>query len=129
MEDYRDDVRKNEGKKIEGSGWFSMNYFMYAGLVIGGLFTLFVIIRIAWSIFVNSYPGVGVGLNLLKLPGKAAAKGLSEVLEGGEYFKGLLKEEKELEEQVKEKILDMFKRAQVEKQSRDTQSVIKRITN
>jgi hypothetical protein len=129
LDKYREDVRKNEGKKIEGTGWFQMNYFLYMGLVIGSLCFLVIVIRIAWSIFINSYPGVGVGMNILKLPGKAAAKGLSEVLEGGEYYKNLVKAENDLEERVKEKVLALFRRAQIEKQSRDTQSVIKRITN
>ena len=129
LADYRDDVSENVGKKIEGTGKIQMGYFTYAGLVLGGIALLVILIRVGLSVAANMYPGVGVGLNMLKLPGRAVAKGLSEVLEGGEHFKDLLVEEKKLEDQAKNIVLDLFKRAQVEKQSRDTQSIIKQVTN
>ena len=129
LEEYREDNRALEGKKIEGTGKISMPWIVYVALVVGGLAFLWFVIKIGIAVASNMYPGVGVGLNMLKVPGRQAAKSLSEVLEGGEHFKELVKTASELEDDIKDQVLALFKRAQVEKQSRDVQKVIKNITS
>ncbi len=128
IQDYRESVQPLEGKKIEGTGKVQINYFVWIGLIVGGGFVLFNVIKIALNVASTMNPAVGMGMNVAKIPAKQVAKGFSEMVEGGEHFKDLVKEKIE-EADIQEKVLDLFSRAHKEKQSRDVQGVIKNITS
>lgn len=122
LDDYRDNVKPLEGKKIEGTGFIQMGYFTYLGILIGLAF----LIKFAYNIFGTLYPPVGAAGQLLKVPAKIVARGFSEVIEGGEHF--LSKVDHEFEPAVAAKISAMFKSSHMEKQSRDVQTIVDTIT-
>ena len=64
---------------------------------------------------------VSAGAGLLR-------RGFSEVVEAGEKFKDLVSKKVE-DPAMQQHILDLFRRAHLETQSRDVQTVIKQLTN
>lgn len=124
IDDYRNDVEKNVGKKIEGSGAFQIGYFSYVALI-GGLFAaVFVVLKIIASV----NPPVAVGMKVAQMGGKFVAKGFSELVDAGEHFKDMVAESTAATF-TKEEIIKLFSTAHAAKQSRDTQDVIKSLTN
>jgi hypothetical protein len=117
----------NAGKKIEGTGFLQVPYFLW----IGGLIVIGLIAWTALKAFLTvaaaANPGVAVGLGVAKVGGAAASKALGEVILGGEAFLKAAKDK--LEPEIAEKVKELFVQHQERKQSPDTQRLIDQLTN
>lgn len=118
----RDD--KYAGKKIEGTGLFSLGYFTYIGLIL-------LVLVLAWTalkIYGVANPIVGAGTSLVgRVSSSVLSRAVSEISAGGEAFKDYLTTS-DLSKDVQSKVLDMFSRAHVEAQSVDVQNVVRTLT-
>jgi len=130
MDEFKKDNNENVGKKIEGTGFFQVPYFVYLGgfLVLG--FIGFIILSVLWT-FVKmmgiSNPPVQLGVSAAQLSANFLKRSLSEVIKGGEQFKDNLVgavEDPELQAKIKE----LFRIEQERAQSNDTQGLIKSLT-
>lgn len=124
LEKFSDKVDKDVGKKIEGTGFFRIPYFVY-------IFGIVLIIFLAWTalkIYGSINPVVGIGTNIFGRIGSAArTRAMTELAEGGEAFKQYLSDSG-IADSVKSHVLDLFSRAHKENQSRDTQKIIGTLT-
>lgn len=124
IEDYRQDVQQDVGKKIEGTGLFQIGYFTQWGIVLGILALLWTALKIYG--LVN--PAVGLGTNLVgRIGSSILSRGLSEVVAGGERFKAYL-ESSAVTAEVKAYVQDLFQRAHMEAQSQDVQAIVTDLT-
>lgn len=127
LEDFRDKNDENKGKKIEGSGVFQIGYFANLLMLVIVGFLIWIAIKIV-GLF---YPVVSVGTRVIE--GSAAAtsklvgKGFGEMVEGGELFKKWISEEIQ-DPATQAKVKELFASAHKEKQSRDVQDVIEKLT-
>lgn len=116
---------KNEGKKIEGTGWLSVPYFVWTGGALLLIFFGFIALKVALSFVSMANPGVAVGMRVAKVGGRAVSRAFSEVLEGGEAFKRRVQEKLP---DVSEQVLELFREMQERRQSTETQKMIKELT-
>ena len=128
LEEFREGNNKNEGRKIEGSGLLSIGYFTQ-------FIVLAFILCLAWvaiKIVGLFNPAVSVGSQVLSggLRGvsKIVSSGFGQIISAGEVFKDRIEQEIE-DPYVRDKILDLFKRSHMEKQSPEVQDVIKKLTS
>lgn len=124
LDDFKKDNNENSGKKIEGTGLFQIGYFSMWAIIIGGV----LLIGVALKIYGMVNPVVGVGVNAVGRVSSAVLKrGISEVAQGGEWFKEYVEEQgKEL--LSKKEVMDLFSRAHTEAQSRDVQTLVEGLT-
>lgn len=112
------------GKKIEGTGFIRIPYFVYIGSII-------LVIFLAWTalkIYGSMNPVVGLGTNIVgRLSSKTVASIASQVTKGGEVFKEELSNSG-LEQAVKDKVLEIFANAHSKVQDKSTQDVVKSLT-
>jgi len=121
---YAKHTDKDAGKKIEGTGFIRIPYFVYIGCIALVLFLIWTGLKIYGSI----NPAVGLGVNSVGRIGSAVlSRGFSEVVKGGEDFKDAIKNS-ELTAEVKAKILDTFQRHSMQSQSQDVQKVVQTLT-
>ncbi len=128
LEEYREEVAKNEGKKIEGSGLFSIPYFVYVGIVGGIILFVWIIVRafISYASIMN--PPLGVGLKVAQISGKAVKQGFHQLLIGGEQFKNRIKKVFGDNTDTTNQILELFRDEQMRAQSPEIQETIKELT-
>lgn len=124
VEDFKKDNNENAGKKIEGTGLFSIGYFtMWGGILAAGA-----IIWFGLKIYGTVNPIVGIGTNVVgRVSSAMLKKGLTEITEGGEWFKEAISEAKQ-ETFSKDEVKALFQRWHAEAQSRDTQKLIEQLT-
>jgi len=124
LEKYRNRVAKDVGKDIEGTGLIQLPYLIFIGII-------FFILVVGWTILkivALSNPGLSAGIKVVEVGGKATAKIASELVEAGEEFKNRVRK-KVADPKTQELVLELFRGAHLEKQSRGTQDVIKKLTN
>lgn len=125
VEGFKQDNNENAGKKIEGTGIFQVGYFSMWLWIIGILFVLWCALKVYGLI----NPVVGLGTNIVgRVSSSVLRKSVAEISEGGEWFKEYLKESG-IADDTKKLVLDLFVRAHQEAQSRDTQTLVERLTN
>lgn len=124
---YRDRTAPMVGKKIEGTGWLQVPYFIWVGGVL-------LLVWLGWHavrVFGMLYPPVGVGVAGLqavgRVPAKVVAKGFNQLVKGGEEFKAALKEA-DVDDKVRDFVLDLFRRHQMQVQDGDVQNLIRSAT-
>jgi hypothetical protein len=80
VEDYRQDAARDVGKKIEGTGWLKIPYFLNAALVVGIPLVLFWLAKIALNIW---SPAVG-GMfgRVVRVGADTVRRGFSQTLTG-----------------------------------------------
>ena len=124
IEDYRNDIKADVGKKIEGTGRIQIGYFTQWVLIIG--FVLLVWAGLKVYGLIN--PAVGLGVNLVGRVGSSIlSRGVAEIVAGGERFKNYLKASG-LSREVQDRVADLFRRAQMEAQSQDVQAIVTDLT-
>lgn len=128
LEAFRKENDQNIGKKIEGSGVFQIGYFPFLALI----GCLLVVLWMGLKMVSLLSPEVSIGTRILGggIRGvfSLAKKGFSEVVEGGEAFKKKV-DIAFADPATREKIKELFTQAQKEKQSRDVQEAIQKLTN
>lgn len=122
----------NEGKKIEGTGFLQVPYFIWLGgaLLLG--FVGLIVISVLWTflkIYALSNPPLALGLNAVSAGGKVASGAVSQLISGGQKFKRWLGSEvPELTADTQAKILDLFNSAHKESQDQLTRRVVDELT-
>lgn len=129
LDDYRADNRELEGKKIEGTGLLQVPYFVWlGGVLVFGFFAL-IALKVVAALAGAANPMVGAGLGAVKIGAGAVGKALTGVVKGGEKFKDNLSKMSDLPNDVRDKVLDLFRAAHAEKQDEDTKDLIWKLTN
>jgi hypothetical protein len=127
IEDFKKDNNENAGKKIEGTGFLSVPYFVWIGGIALILLVAFFIGKAALSAYAVVNPGAAIGLNVVNAGQAVLAKGFSQIVAGGEAFKDWV--EKEVQDSgLKEKILHAFQSNQMKSQDQEVQNVVAAIT-
>lgn len=115
------------GKKIEGTGFLQIPYFVY----IGGIFVIgwiiWMVLRAVTTAAAGANPAVAVGLKAAQVGGRALSRGFSQLVKGGEQFKDEVKKEFS-DAEVQEKVLKLFRASHQTSQDADVQSLIKNLT-
>lgn len=130
LDEFRADNDKNIGKKIEGTGWLQVPYFIWLGgfLVVG--FVGFILLGVAWS-FVKMYamsnPPVQLGVNAVQLGSNFLKKAVGEIAKGGERFKQAVEREVE-DPALQARIKNLFRVEHERAQSSEVQELVKQIT-
>lgn len=127
IDDFKKGNNENEGKKIEGTGLFQVSYFAWVGGILALLALIYFAGKIALSIAAIANPGAAIGLNVVNGIGAVAAKGFSQLIRGGENFKDWVSREVK-DADVKQKILDGFRIAQMQSQDEDVQNTVRAVT-
>ena len=124
IEKYAGRVAPLVGKKIEGTGFIRIPYFVY----IGGILLIVFLAWTALKIYGSMNPIVGLGTNVVgRLSSKAVAGIASQVTKGGEVFKEEVANS-EFTSDVKAKVLELFQHAHEKTQDQSTQEVVKALT-
>lgn len=126
VEDYRQDVAPDVGKKIEGTGVIQLGYFTNLLFIGGGLLALWVVGKIVLSIYA---PGVsGVVGQVAKVP-LSTLKGLAEqTVKGVEGFKAQLGS-LGLESKLEASIRSLLRSELEKKQDQQVQKVARELTD
>jgi hypothetical protein len=135
VESFKQDNNENTGKKIEGTGFLQIPYFVYVGLIALVVFVGWHLAHTALSVaqvagVANPAVGAGatVGLGAMNVTSALAGKAVSQMAKGGELFKEWLKKETQLAPGQVEKILDAFRTSHQQVQDQDVQEVVKTVT-
>lgn len=130
VNEFKAESNENVGKKIEGTGFLQIPYFVYLLIVGAMVFVGLVVGGILWTIFkmyAASNPPVQLGMNAVQLGAGFLKRALKETVEGGEKFKQeVLKHV--ADPALQAKVKEVFRIEQERTQSRDTQEVVKAMT-
>ncbi len=128
---YREKTEPLVGKKIEGSGIFSIPYVVWVAMVGGLVLILYIVIRaVIQALAISSGTSVPVQIGLKTATGvgnKLVKAGFSQVIHGVESFKDYIKTTEQATFS-KEEVLDLVREHQERKQSPEVQNVIKELT-
>jgi len=130
LDEFKSDNDKNAGKKIEGTGWLQVPYFIWLGgfLVVG--FVGLIVLGVAWS-FVKMYamsnPPVQLGVNAVQMGANFLKKAVGEIAKGGEKFKRAVEREVQ-DPALQAKIKELFRVEHERAQSSEVQELVKAIT-
>jgi hypothetical protein len=125
VEDYRESVAKDVGKKIEGTGLLRIPYFLNAALWLGGLAALYFVGRIALNIF---FPAIGGLFGKAERVGAGlAAKFASQTMRGIEEAKKEI-DALDLDDKTKALVKSALRNNLMKAQDEDSQQLAKRLT-
>lgn len=128
IEAFKQESDKNAGKKIEGTGLISIPYFAYVGVIGLLIFVFWHLAKTALTVASAANPGAAVAVGGMNVAGSVAAKGVAQLVAGGEEFKAWV--EKEVSDAgLKQKILDAFTSAHKTAQDGDVQAIVKPLVN
>lgn len=117
---------ENAGKKIEGSGFLQIPYFIYLGGVLAVGWIIWMVLKTISNAAAAANPGVAVGLKVAQVGGKVLSRGFSQLIKGGQQFKEKIEEQIE-DPAVREKVLDTFRAAHQINQDSDVQTLIQKL--
>jgi hypothetical protein len=130
LDSFRDKNDENIGKKIEGTGFLQIPYFVWLLMVVVVGFVGLILLGIGWSflkMFAMSNPPVALGVNAVAMGGKLTARAVSQLIKGGEAFKdalGGVVSDPALLERVKE----LFRTSHKAAQDEHLQDAVKELT-
>ena len=132
IQSYRSEVRENEGKKIEGSGVFQVNYFVWLLIVGGGLLIVYIIIKsVIQALMISSGAGIPLSIGLKSVTGLASKNvraGFQQIMHGIEKTKDHLKNSNKTTF-TKEEVLELIRDEQMKSQSPEIQKIVKELTH
>lgn len=117
---------ENAGKKIEGTGFLQIPYFVYLGGVLAVIWVVWMVLKAVTNAAAAANPGVAVGLKVAQVGGRVLSRGFSQVLKGGQAFKDKIEAEID-DPALKEKILEHFRAAHQTNQDSDVQALIQKL--
>jgi len=130
LDEFKADNDKNAGKKIEGTGWLQVPYFIWLGGFLLVAFVGFILLGVAWT-FVKMYamsnPPVQLGVNAVQLGANFLKKAVGEITKGGEKFKQAVEREVK-DPALQARIKDLFRVEHERAQSSDVQELVQAIT-
>lgn len=130
IEAFKQSNDENAGKKIEGTGLFSVPYFIWIGLVALMAFGAFIVVSLIWTalkVYSMSNPPLALGLNAVQAGGNFAKKALTQLIKGGEEFKDAVSKEV-TDPELLARINRLFQVHQRMSQDLDVQAVVKELT-
>jgi hypothetical protein len=128
LDKFAEKQQEQVGKKIEGSGTFSVPWIVYVCGVAVFLFVGFVVLKVFLTVASMSNPGVAVGTRVASMGAKGLAKGFSQVIAGNEGFKEEVKKLFGEGDTTAKAILEIFKKNHMTAQDSDVQSAIRELT-
>lgn len=127
LDKFADKQQENVGKKIEGSGAFSVPWIVYVVIVGGLIFAGFIALKVIATLAAASNPGVAVGTRIASIGAQGLAKGFGQMVTAGQSFKDdVVKHFGESE--TSEKIIDLFHKNHKAAQDSDIQTAIRELT-
>lgn len=126
LETFKEGNDENIGKKIEGTGWLSVPYFLWVVIVGFAVFVIWVVLRAVLTAAGAASPPVAVGLKVASVGGKVLSRAFGQVIKGGEEFKNQIKAEVK-DADLQARILELFKTSQMKHQDQDVQRAIKEL--
>lgn len=132
LDRYREDIKENEGKKIEGTGLLQIPYLIWLLIVGVGLLALYIVIRsVIQALTIASGVGVpmSVGLKSVSgIAGKTVKTGFIQVIKGIEKTKDHFKKSNQTTF-TRDEILEIIKNEQIKSQNTDVQNLIRELTH
>ena len=131
IDGFKKDNDENIGKKIEGTGWLSVPYFIWVGILAALGFVGFIVLGVAWAalkVFAISNPPLALGLNAVQLGARGATSLAGQLLKGGEKFKARLATEVS-DPALQAKIQQIFRDEHEKAQSPEAQILVKHLTS
>lgn len=128
--EFKQDNNVNAGKKIEGTGWLQVPYFVWLGGFLIFAFVGVIILGVLWTflkMYAMSNPPVQLGVNAVQMGANFLKKAVGEVTKGGERFKERLGEVV-TDPNLQAKIKEVFRVEHERAQSGDVQELVKQIT-
>lgn len=126
LEDFREDNDKNTGKKIEGTGVFTVPYFVWVGGALALAFIGFQVLKLVLTVAAAANPGAGLALGGLTVAGNVAAKGIAQIVKGGQNFKDWVGKNVD-DSKLKEQLIEAFRAAHQQAQDTDVQHLVQAI--
>lgn len=127
LEKFADKNDEVAGKKIEGTGFLQIPYFLWLGIVFTVLAVIYLVLKTVVNVAAAGNPAVAVGLKTAQVGGRLLSRGFSQVVKGGEDFKNWVGKEVS-DSDLKNKILEQFASAHRETQDGDVQNLVKELT-
>ena len=115
------------GKKIEGTGFLQIPYFVYLFGIFALLFIGAIVLKLVTAVAAAANPGVGLGLSVASAGAKVVSKGFAQVLKGGERFKERLQAEIN-DPELQKRVLGVFRTSHETSQDEDVQALIRHLT-
>lgn len=117
---------ENAGKKIEGTGFLQIPYFLYIAII--GLvgYIAWMVLKTISNAAAAANPGVAVGLKVAQVGGKVLSRGFSQMIKGGQDFKAKVEEEFS-DPAIQEKILEAFRVSHQINQDEEVQKLIQKL--
>jgi len=128
VQDFKDEIAPLAGKKVEGTGWFQVPYLLWIGGIAVAAWLVYTFGKVGLSVAALAHPAAGMGLAAVNLTGSLAGKMIKQLAVGGERFKEALGK-LNLDEKVREIVLNTFRAEHESVQDEDTQVVVKELTN
>jgi hypothetical protein len=127
LDEFKDENNVNAGKKIEGTGLFSVPYFVWIGGILFISFVGYTILKTVLKGLALTNPPIAVGMNVAGVAGRTAAKGFAQLLKGGEQFKQRIEEEIS-DPAVKAAVLRAFRSEHQKAADDDVKNVVEQLT-
>lgn len=125
--DFQRENDQNAGKRIEGTGFLQVPYFLWVGGIFAVGWILWMLLKAFVTVAGAANPGVAVGLKVAQVGGKVLSRGFSQVLKGGEEFKNWAK--KEISDvDIQDKVLQAFRRTHETAQDDDVKQLVQKLT-
>jgi len=123
---FKDGNDENAGKKIEGTGFLQIPYFVYLGVVFAIGWVIWIVLKTVSNAAAAANPGVAVGLKVAQVGGKVLSRGFSQLVKGGQTFKDKIGKEIE-DPALRERILEVFRASHQTNQDSDVQTLIQKL--
>lgn len=114
------------GKKIEGTGFLQIPYFVYIGVIFVVGWIIWMLLKTFANVAGAANPGVAVGLKVAQVGGRALSRGFSQLIKGGQSFKEKIATEV-TDPALRDKILETFRVSHQTHQDNDVQSLIQKL--
>lgn len=114
------------GKKIEGTGFLQIPYFVYIGVIFVVGWIIWMLLKTFANVAGAANPGVAVGLKVAQVGGRALSRGFSQLVAGGQSFKDKIAKEV-TDPALRDKILETFRVSHQTHQDNDVQSLIQKL--
>lgn len=123
---FKEKNDRDAGKKIEGTGFIQIPYFVYLGVVVLVIVVGWHLAKTALTVASVAQPAAGVGVGVMNVAGSLAGKGFSQVVAGGKKFLDWVNSEASgLEPGLKDKLTKAFTDSHQAVQDHDVQTVVK----
>ncbi len=124
VDSFKEDSNENVGKKIEGTGFVQVPYFVWLGGAALLAFVGFHVLKLVLAAASAANPGAMVGVGAMNVASSTASRGLVQVVNGGKRFVKWANDTVE-DPVLRQNILDAFVDAHKKAQDEDIQTVVK----